>query len=417
MTTAPSSRPARAWLGATLLASLLLGAAAPAQEELQDRMRAVASGLRCPVCQNLSVAESTSELARDMRALIIDQLKAGKSPEEIRAYFVSKYGQWILLSPTPRGVGLVVWVLPALAALAGVGGATWALRRWARHPTPPPRVPVDAALLARVRAAVAADEPAPALTAEEARLVDALRELEFDYRAGKLSPADYLELRALYERRAAAALAAPRCPPREEEAPRRVREAIARPMPRVRAWRWAAAALFLVGFGGVVGFFLPQAVRLRGEGSITGDFLTGTAAREPDPRDLHGLLVAGQQALEAGDFGRATRLFTRALELDPEEPTAHASMGLLLLRGGHAEQALRAFDRALAREPTSPQALWGRGLVLFEAQGKPAEAVQTWEKLLAQELSKEDREHVLSMLARAKERLAAKAAPAAGPAP
>src|SRR3989337_3842696 len=84
---------------------LLSPAAVAGGEDLDEQMRAIASGLRCPVCQNLSVADSTSELARDMRALIVDQLRAGKTPEEIRAYFVSKYGPWILLAPPARGIG------------------------------------------------------------------------------------------------------------------------------------------------------------------------------------------------------------------------------------------------------------------------------------------------------------------------
>src|SRR3972149_727440 len=102
---------------------LLLGpAAAAGGEDIEEQLRAVASGLRCPVWQNLSVADSTSELALEMRARIRAQPGAGKRPEEIRAYFVSKYGEWILLSPTPRGVGLVVWVLPGLGTLAGPWG-------------------------------------------------------------------------------------------------------------------------------------------------------------------------------------------------------------------------------------------------------------------------------------------------------
>ena len=147
-----SERWRRPVLGALVL--LLLAGTASAQADVEARMREIASGLRCPVCQNLSVADSTSEMAKEMRALIADELRAGKRPEQIRAYFVTRYGEWILLSPTARGFGLLVWVLPALGALAGLGGAVWVLRRWARRSAPPPAV-VDEAILARVRAAVA----------------------------------------------------------------------------------------------------------------------------------------------------------------------------------------------------------------------------------------------------------------------
>ena len=274
---------------------------------------------------------------------------------------------------------------------------------------------MDAAALARIREAVQAGDSLAALTPEEARQVEALRELQFDYRAGKLSAADYEELRALYESRAAAALAGARRPPRKAAAevsmtahavPAGVGSA-----PRV--WRWVTAALFLVGFGAALGYFLPQSVRARGDGSPTGDFLTGTreeAARAEAP-DLPVLLQRGRQAMDAGEWDRAIGFFRRALEADPDEPTAHASLGLILHRAGHPDRALKSFERALARDPTSPAALWGKGLVLYESLGKTAEAVRTWEALLAQEISKEDRDHVLSILAEARQRLAAGAPP------
>lgn len=375
-------------------------------------MREIASGLRCPVCQNLSVADSTSEMAREMRALIVDELRAGKRPEEIRAYFVSKYGEWILLSPTPRGVGLVVWTLPALGTLAGLGGTAWLLRRWARRGPPPPPPPDDA-VVSRIRAAV--DGLPVTLSAGETRQVEALQELRFDYEAGKLSTRDYEDLRALYEARAAAALAASKGSATGAGAgdPTPSGPSPARPAPAVRAWRWAAAALFLVGFGAAIGYFLPQSVRARDGGSPTGDFLTGTRDRAArvDARDVPALLAAGQQAMEGQEFERAIGFFRRALEVAPGEPTAHASLGLILLRAGHADRALQAFDRALSSDPTSPQALWGKGLVLYESLGRTAEAVRTWEALLLQDLSAQDREHVRSVLAEARQRLAGRPAP------
>ena len=90
------------------------------QIELEDQVRAIAADLRCPVCQNLSVADSPSELAQQMRSIIEQQLKEGKSPEQVRAYFVSKYGEWILLAPKPRGFNLLLWVLPYFALVGGI---------------------------------------------------------------------------------------------------------------------------------------------------------------------------------------------------------------------------------------------------------------------------------------------------------
>jgi cytochrome c-type biogenesis protein CcmH len=414
VTTARSSRGRRRWGLAALVGSLLLAIAAGAQEDLEKQVRQIAAGLRCPVCQNLSVAESPSEMAREMRSLILDELKAGKRPDEIQAYFVSKYGQWILLSPTPRGFALLLWVLPALGALVGLGGTAWVLRRWARRGASPPQ-PADAAALARVRAL--AHEAPSALPSEGTRLVEGLRELEFDHRAGKLSADDYDELRTLYETRAALALAALKEPPRgapAEGATEAAREERAPGAPAFRAWRWVAAALFLVGFGAAIGFFLPQAVRLRDGGSMTGGLLTGTgnAALPVESRDLPALLDQGRRAMEAQDLGRALRLFQRALEVDPEHSTARAYLGLILLLGGHPDRALTEFDRALSRAPKLPQALWGKGLALYATPGKTTEAIRTWEALLAQDISREDRDHVGSVLAQARQRLQQETKPA-----
>ena len=80
--------------------------------ELERQTSQVASGLRCPVCQGVSVEDSPTELARQMRAVVREQLAAGRTPDEVRAYFVDKYGEWILLEPKASGFNLVVYVLP-----------------------------------------------------------------------------------------------------------------------------------------------------------------------------------------------------------------------------------------------------------------------------------------------------------------
>ena len=410
------SRSSRAVLAALALQLALTLPALAVEDDLERRMLEVAAVLRCPVCQNLSVADSTSEMANDMRRLIADRLREGKTPEEIRAYFVSKYGQWILLSPDPRGIGLLVWVLPGLASVLALGGGALALRRWSRRPAAPLRVDDDA--LARVRTLVAGERPARDLEPDEARSVEALKELEFDHRAGKLSTGDYEDLRDQYERRAAGVIAS---------ADRIRREAVTRPAtiehptapaaerPRRRAWRWAAAALALFAFGLSSGVILSGAVRLRGDGSITGDLLTGTAQPAvASTRDVAALLAQGRQALAREDFRTAMTVFKRVLELDPDEPTANAYHGLLLHRGGHAGRALEAFERALRHDPASVPALWGKGLVLLEALQRPADAVQVWQRLLTLRLAEDDRTHVKALVAQAQARIT-KPAPAGRP--
>jgi len=108
---------------------------------LEARTSAVAAQLRCPVCQGLSLQDSPSELAQSMRAVVRDQLAQGKSPEEVKAYFVSKYGEWILLAPKASGFNLIAYAAPILIVLAGVVGIFVAVRRWTSNPPVIPESP------------------------------------------------------------------------------------------------------------------------------------------------------------------------------------------------------------------------------------------------------------------------------------
>jgi cytochrome c-type biogenesis protein CcmH len=124
------------------------GAASPVDERV---VHDVAAQLRCVVCQSLSVADSPSETANQMREIIRERLAAGESPEQVRAYFVQKYGQWILLSPPKEGFNLLVWVVPFAALGAGLVLVAVVLRRWSRRPAAVPSTPVDAAMRERIR--------------------------------------------------------------------------------------------------------------------------------------------------------------------------------------------------------------------------------------------------------------------------
>lgn len=88
-------------------------------ESIDDQAREISYLLMCPVCQGQSVAESNSQLAKDMRSIIRQKLEAGESKEEIINYFVNRYGESILGYPPVRGVNLLLWILPAIAVLFG----------------------------------------------------------------------------------------------------------------------------------------------------------------------------------------------------------------------------------------------------------------------------------------------------------
>jgi cytochrome c-type biogenesis protein CcmH len=111
--------------------------AAQSDSALEAMTTRLASELRCPVCQGNSIQDSPSELAQQMRDLIRDQLRSGKTPDEVRAYFVDKYGEWILLAPRAEGLNLIVYLVPLVAVLLG-GLIVWrTVRKWTAAPPPP----------------------------------------------------------------------------------------------------------------------------------------------------------------------------------------------------------------------------------------------------------------------------------------
>ncbi|MGH7424677.1 MAG: cytochrome c-type biogenesis protein [Candidatus Methylomirabilales bacterium] len=118
---------------AAIVAALARGPEAPATVE--ERVQVVASGLRCPVCRNLSVADSPSQLAGEMRATIELKLREGESPQEIRRYFVASYGEWILLAPERRGIGWLPWAAPAIFLVTGAILVRLLLLRRRRQPS------------------------------------------------------------------------------------------------------------------------------------------------------------------------------------------------------------------------------------------------------------------------------------------
>lgn len=106
------------------LAALVAAGGDARPATMDERVHEVAAGLRCPVCMNLSVADSPSRLAGEMRSEIESRLRAGERPEQIRAFFVDRYGEWILLEPVRSGWNLIPWLVPVLGLAVGL--ALWA---------------------------------------------------------------------------------------------------------------------------------------------------------------------------------------------------------------------------------------------------------------------------------------------------
>ena len=122
------------------------------EDPLERKVLDIAKDLRCAVCQNQPVAESNSDLARDMRVIIREQIQAGKSRDEIMTYFVDRYGDYVLMKPPTRGSGTIVWLAPlVLIVVVGVSGLVFLRRRLRPSMPPPPLLSKEDA--AQVRAA------------------------------------------------------------------------------------------------------------------------------------------------------------------------------------------------------------------------------------------------------------------------
>ena len=138
------------------LALTLALAARPHDASAAERVDRITAELRCPVCQGLSVKDSPSETARQMRDLVVQRVAEGKTDTEIADEFRAAYGDWVLLAPPLVSWGGLVWLAPLAAVAAGIALAAVRLRRESTAEPPEP----DARRLAALRERVAREEAA-----------------------------------------------------------------------------------------------------------------------------------------------------------------------------------------------------------------------------------------------------------------
>jgi cytochrome c-type biogenesis protein CcmH len=120
-----------------------------------ERFRTLASELRCLVCQNQTLADSSAELAGDLRNEVLKQMAAGRDDRQIKQHLVARYGEFVLYRPEFSARNLALWVGPA--TLLAIGAfVLWRITR--RRPTPAGQAaPVDEATLRRIERLL--DEP------------------------------------------------------------------------------------------------------------------------------------------------------------------------------------------------------------------------------------------------------------------
>ncbi|HTR13618.1 MAG TPA: cytochrome c-type biogenesis protein [Roseiarcus sp.] len=118
---------------------------------LEARARELSAELRCMVCQNQSIDDSDAPLARDIRVLIRQRIAEGESNDQVRAYLVSRYGDFILLKPPLKLETLLLWLAPPLTLCAGLAAIFVNRRRAAERPPAPLTAEEEAELAAAMR--------------------------------------------------------------------------------------------------------------------------------------------------------------------------------------------------------------------------------------------------------------------------
>lgn len=313
-------------LVAGAVAAPLASAASHEQSPVERRVAALAAQIRCPVCQNLSVKDSPSEVARSFRARIRELVRAGKSDAEIKAFFVARYGDWILLSPPKRGIGLAVWLAPALLLGLGLAVAATSIVRWTRRGRELP--------------------PAPE------RLDAELEDLDAQLAEGELEPDDYELLRS-----------------------RRLRQPPDAPVRRAPRWRRPLAG---VAVAVVIVATLVPALRQRG----ANDFSTGNdfAAGQPLPAGVSEWRAA-EAAVEAGRLRPALERYRLAVAFEPEIAALRARYGFALAQAGRSRAALAQLRRAVKADPGLADARLYLGAVLLKV-GEREEGAREWRRFL-----------------------------------
>ena len=115
-----------------MIEALILAAAivdAPLEDaEMEARAQALMREIRCVSCENEPISQSASEIARDMRKVVRDQIEQGATDTEIRTWFSDRYGDFVLFRPTAQGGGSFLWAFP-FGLLAAGAGLLWLLAR------------------------------------------------------------------------------------------------------------------------------------------------------------------------------------------------------------------------------------------------------------------------------------------------
>ena len=369
----------------SVLAVVLLAVAASSggSPSSDDRVAALSEQIRCPVCDGLAVADSPSSTARAIAGDIRRRVAAGETDETIRAAYVARYGDWILLEPPSRGMGALVWFAPvAFVATAGCGAA-WALYRRGRRTTTGP-TPDDVRLVEEARAGLVngtrqrRGAPGVHVRLEDERdlLLRELDDIDSQHRSGEIGDDQHRSLSAEITHRAADAL-------RGVDRSRPVRYlGRRRPVRRIVVIVGCGAVALAAG-GLLVGQVAPRVPPAPPTEMVNG--MTARVARLAEavadrPDDVETRLALARLLMQAQDLVAALEQFDAVVERDPEHVEALAYGGWIaeLTAAGGAGERL---DAAVTADPGYPDAHALRGLYLMRRE-RHTEAIAEFDAYL-----------------------------------
>lgn len=380
------------------LVAVAVGVLVATRSSGEDRVASLEQQLRCPVCKSVSIAESPSATAASMRRIVQSQVAQGRTDAEVIGYFTARYGQWVVLSASPKGATLPLWLFVGASAAVGAVVLLNGRRRGRRSAaklTAADRGAVQAALTNYPSEVAEPAEPGHAHLAEIRDL--ALRDLvdlDRQVTAQEVSAEDAAELRQRYEREALAALdglkSLPVLPARDSDGPRLA-------APRLVTSR---RVLYAAGLAlSVLAAFLVQQNLLD---RPSGGFVTGNEMLQPAsaPRDLSKVtdaeleavvaanpdivgmrLALARRYLDEGRYDLAVVHYKKVLDKEPNNPEALAYLGWVMLRLGRPEQAAKLVDTAVAVDPRLADAWWVQANVRLYGLKDPKAAIDSLDRL------------------------------------
>ena len=400
-------------LGVVVVLALLVGSGVLTSSSPTPAQRAASleSVVRCPTCEDLSVAQSTAPTAVAVRGAIGQLIAEGRTDQQIKAYLVARYGSSIVLDPPASGWSLLVWLLPLVGGLMATAVLVVVLvRRRRLSPLDPDARPLGSG-----------SAPSPEVARDRRDfLTRSLADADAEYLAGDLSDHDYLALRqrdmvrlaaldgeverapggavvgsapararasvAVEERVDPADGGAVGDPADPAAEPGTEGDADARSSPRRRGRR----SWWLLG-GAVVAFAaaLIMAVTLFASDRQPGQSITGTFA-QTEAQQIEESLAQAATDENQGQAGRAAQLYQSVLDKHPDNEVALAQLGWLEYQTGQQGDSASLIGDARAKllrsvtlDPRDYAARLYLGTLLLQRDGNAAGAVAQYQQFLA----------------------------------